>query len=535
MPRDPDKDFLPFQEGKRMLGGSSPVLDKNNKVISLLTDATKKLAKEVNEGVTGLTEARVTVGGALLLVSRGLNQSNEIQKSALALGTDANRILKSNNALLTDLPGGTFLPLQERLKQLEVGFKENNAGLMDVAVRMRLSGQETKGLINAMSLLRFEGRINSESIGDLSIRLHDTARSNFVSMSALSKSILSLKNQMADLGLLGVSQQITEAKAMLVARLGIGTDQILTKSVNLLVGATQKDMAARLRLGIDEHSRRLASGRLNAKQTAEVILEAAFMAEKVQKRFLAGAGVLGFRQVGILKEVFGDPNIAALAAVADASRTQTTVNGKLSDITESLDARMQAILRPLQELVIQVLPIIISNLKLIISAMIGLKAALIINSVSQAGGIGRGIAKGGAGILAGLAKFGKIAGRFLLPFGVVGGAAFLALTFLPDLLKFIGVTGKKSEDHLKNISRSPGIIGQKPGTTSIRALHAEAMNEFGKRIDMALNKIIFSDPTTTTVNSEQLEHTKRMADSLDQISENTGRTSFSRVPLKGVR
>jgi hypothetical protein len=539
-----DDDFLPKYEG---VDSNEEIthraINRNTRALSDLEKSIKRLGNETEKASKSLFGINFKLAGVIGLATTIALKSNEIQRSALAIGTDSVRVLEDNNRLLADLPGGSFIPMVERIKQLELGFKDNNRGLMLTATRMKISGQSTDGLVKMMAAAMFQGRVSQEGIGNLAVTLEDTARRNFMSMGTLTQSIDGLTSEMATLGALGASEPVIKAVGDLTAQLGAGSKQQVEQLTKLMLDKSPQALVSRSILGIQRLSNELVNlrGLRDAPRALDILKESIVNVRKNTDGIRKGFGQTGIGplELGIVEQVVGDQRIFPIGNLMEALDRDHVLNRNISDIEASIEGQVKRLVAPVESLATHSMPLIISNLVGILGALVGIKAVLLLRSGSLLAGAGAGVATGKAAKAIGMTVGRRIMAGAAMLLGPIG-LGVTALLLLPDLLGLIGSKQKKTQGILQNIQNSPGITGKiagRPGQTRvpIPEQRRKIIEEHQRKVNTLIHKMIFTPPTPKEQdNSEMLDLARRQAEALDSISESARQSARnSRGAIKG--
>ena len=392
-----------------------------------LTHTLNRLLTRLEHSVTNavhLTATTAPIVAQITGLADSFYRAELLQTKSLALGLDLKKVLTANYETLKDMPGGAMYPLQEQIKLLEIGLKQPNKNLLELATVMKLTNQNSDLLISNMASLVAMGGITNKQISILSEDLNKTSNTYKISLDSLNRSIQQIIGNLPELNIFGNTQVVTNAVARVAGSFGELYIPQITKLIGIMVNGSDESINQLSRLGIRQQAFNLTQATTIAEAEADIRQAINIMAS--QSSLLAQTyKQLGPQGASIARTIYGDAldiGLSMSRALENGYGVQKELTGKLTNFTNSIQALTQAYIEPLQRLALNVLPPLIDTLIVLKAPLLGIAATLAGRGVVGLLGNVLGPILGGG--IFGAARFTSILGG-LLRLSLVGGAAAL--------------------------------------------------------------------------------------------------------------
>jgi len=306
-------------------------------------------------GLNKLNIAMFALGVSITLMKDAFDElieaTKEFQKVDERLVVINSNLRDNSVSQLTtsrDLTGG-LLTNTEVLTELRIaGFNDLNVSLVELGSRMKLTGQDTRGLIKASKDLATFGGVSSESLSEIADSMIETSLRNGVSLDNLVNNLTAInRNTSLDMRLL--SENSNDRLAEMTTMLGSMVDQQGQETVKLLMETMSKmdqaTVANLKRMGIaDEYFTLITQDqKLTQADVRGLISNLVKASKELQKGF---QGQKGLPEAALaLQAVGGDP-LKAVLAVADAIERGVRDTGGVDNTNFLLENLKQRFLAP---------------------------------------------------------------------------------------------------------------------------------------------------------------------------------------------
>lgn len=348
----------------------------------LLTRLEHSIANSIH-----LTAATFSIVAQITGLADAFYKAESLQVKSLALGLDLKKVITENKDSLDALPNLAIIPLQEQLKLLDIGLKQPNKSLLELATVMRLTNQNSDLLIENMSLLASIGGISNRQMGSLAEELNKTSNTYKISLDNLDKTISQLGNALPDLNLFGNTAVVEGALARVVGSFGALFTPQISRLIGIMVAGSDEAINQLSRLGIRQQAFNLTQAGTIGE--AEASIRSAIFNMADQSSLIANS----FKQLGpqgasLARSIYGDAfdiGLSLSKALENGYGQQKELGGKLENYTNSIQALTQAYIEPLQRLATNILPPMIDALIALRVPLLGLASVLAVESASRLG------------------------------------------------------------------------------------------------------------------------------------------------------
>jgi len=314
--------------------------------------------------VSGLGKTVAAVEGLKVVFSavgekmaESLKDITKVDQRLSVINLELQDVLQGNIGALEDTTGG-LTNATKALTELRVkGFNRNNKNLVDLATRLKLSGQNTEALFKiSQSLLGVGGATESaidqfaRNVTDLAIRFETTGDSIVSAVSKLSKNL-------ADLRVTGGVENVTNITAQLAASLGPELADQVGSFLSQLTSASA-DLNQVARLGIEDLLDQLISGAKISDPTA-FIAELLDTANRSTRAMVGETGEITQRQFKAVRGFVGDLGITSIGLNEAFTKALESANSQKegSDkISELIAVFKENVMAPFNQAVVRLQP-----------------------------------------------------------------------------------------------------------------------------------------------------------------------------------
>ena len=193
-----------------------------------LVSALKGLERGLSKSDSGITKFNSKVGifvytmkevgeimseAALRMTGAARELVEAEQRLATVNSTLSQATLKQVNEI-QGITGGSRLAAQAFTEFRIMGFKEVNANLIDLGNRMKLTSQNTDGLLKLGGFLLGPGGMNEKQIDALSKTIVDTSLKTGLALDDVVEGVATLSDNMASQAMMGTSARVAQAQAL---------------------------------------------------------------------------------------------------------------------------------------------------------------------------------------------------------------------------------------------------------------------------------------------------------------------------------
>ncbi len=266
-----------------------------------------------------------------------ISDSESRQVRSLAFGRDLKNVMGGKNSQFQSGIGGYNEQLEAELQLRERGFKEIGKPMRDLAVRLRLTGQNEAKLIDVLRENYVVGGVTAEGLDRLSDSLTKAYKEYGVKADILVHSISNLGNNL-ELNVLGASEQVKGAIIDLTKQYGDGSEGFIKHFVELSTDV--ENFANIVQGGIYKQVQVLLDSTSTQDQASKALEEAMYLiGSKVQAQtdILQKQGMPQQHILQILKNIYGDLGVISVPLM-NMEKLTAAQNSDIREANESFSA-----------------------------------------------------------------------------------------------------------------------------------------------------------------------------------------------------
>lgn len=168
-----------------------------------VSQVVKGLIGNLTNAVAALEVGFAVVTAALDRVNETLTEFNDVNNRLSVVNTNLGKLVSENSESLKSAEYGFSLATKALTELRVAGFDENNKNIVALISRFKLTGLDTRGLININKQLLGVGNVQERSLDKLNKSLLDNSIKFGISTQTLVESLGSLEKNLPTLGLTG--------------------------------------------------------------------------------------------------------------------------------------------------------------------------------------------------------------------------------------------------------------------------------------------------------------------------------------------
>jgi len=298
--------------------------------------------------VEGLKVVFSAVGEKL---ADSLKDITKVDQRLSVINSDLRSSITGNIDALEDTTGGLTQAAKALTELRVLGFEKNNKNLVDLATRLKLSGQDTAALFQLSQSLLSLGGLTEGSIDGLAKQVIDLSKTFGVTADSLVGAIDQLTSNLLDLNVLGGAEAAASFTANLAANVGQENAKLAGSFARTLtsVSTNQNQLAI---VGLEGLANQIATGATKGfGNQRDLIINAG---EQV-KSILGVQGNITLRQLQALRPIVGDVGVQAVR-LAEELKKGSAVQTFGDRIGELIAVVKENLLAPFNSSIVQLQP-----------------------------------------------------------------------------------------------------------------------------------------------------------------------------------
>lgn len=303
-------------------------------------------------GLTGVMEVTARTLGEVATKFGQINNLVKADQRLSVINQGLAENLMGNMDALKDTTAGLKNATLALTEFRVIGFKKTNKNLVDLATRLKLSGQDTKALFSVSKALLSAGDLTEKQIDSLAKSITGLSKSFGVTADSLIKSVAALSRNLPDLSVVGGTEAATQFATNLTASLGQGFGDLGASLAQQLTSANAD--ASQLALaGMLPFVDSVFRGQV---KTAREI-EDAFIQSRNQLRSIVGMqGEISFLQFQALRSQIGEVGVNIIRAGDRLLEKSEEASKPFDKIGELLAVLSQKFLVPFNNAIAKLAP-----------------------------------------------------------------------------------------------------------------------------------------------------------------------------------
>ena len=284
-----------------------------------------------------------------------LSKVTEVDQRLAVINSDFSELLEKNTEGLKDTTGG-LAQASRALTELRIrGFDKNNKNIVDLATRLKMSGQNTEAFFSLAERLISIGGLTEGAVDRLAGNIRDYSAAFGTSADSLISAVDKLSSNLADLTITGGVEAVSEGVAKLTAVAGPEASDIIGRAFQKLT-SLDVDLGQISRLGLVDALDRFTRGVGDPAENAAEILN---IASQNVTQILGEQGELNRISAQALRGTVGDLGVELrLAQEAYLKGLENASNGvSLEDrISELFGVFKERLLAPFNSIIAELQP-----------------------------------------------------------------------------------------------------------------------------------------------------------------------------------
>jgi len=287
--------------------------------------------------VEGLKVVFSAVGEKL---ADSLKDITKVDQRLSVINSDLRSSITGNIDALEDTTGGLTQAAKALTELRVLGFEKNNKNLVDLATRLKLSGQDTAALFQLSQSLLSLGGLTEGSIDGLAKQVIDLSKTFGVTADSLVGAIDQLTSNLLDLNVLGGAEAAASFTANLAANVGQENAKLAGSFARTLtsVSTNQNQLAI---VGLEGLANQIATGATKGfGNQRDLIINAG---EQV-KSILGVQGNITLRQLQALRPIVGDVGVQAVRLAEELKKgsPRETFGDRISELVSVIKENLLA-------------------------------------------------------------------------------------------------------------------------------------------------------------------------------------------------
>tara|TARA_R110000824_G_scaffold82361_2_gene206401 strand:- start:3847 stop:5964 length:2118 start_codon:yes stop_codon:yes gene_type:complete len=253
-----------------------------------------------------------------------------------------------NSKALINAEQGFGLAAQAMTEFRILGFKGSNKEMINLATRMKISGQDYGKMMKNFQDLLGKGGVNEKGIDHLAKTIKDNAIIYGTTTDSLIDALGALGKNLLDLNITGGSLAASETATKLAAMVGPAYAEEAGRFVSLIASMDKDKIDITARLGVEPWGDRISSNIVDSK---EEMINSLSMINSSLRSGVGEKGVVQRRSFGALKPVYGEAGILG-SILHDAAQKQLLASEKninvIDQIKETVEHLKATFMAPFQ-------------------------------------------------------------------------------------------------------------------------------------------------------------------------------------------
>jgi len=297
-------------------------------------------------GITGVLEVfGKAVGAVSAKFNESLRDTVKVDQRLAVINTSLEMAIVDNQEALEQSTAGLAEATKAFTELKVLGFQTTNKNLVDLATRLKVSGQNTAALFKVSEALLGVGGISEKAIDSFASDVTRLSTKFGVTADAIVRSVESLIDNIDALAVAGGAETSIAFATELTARLGQENQQLAARLVRQLTDPNINVNQAQM-IGLESAINQLQTGQGNRDIFADIEMAGSRLAQRLE-------GV-SLRERQALMEVYGE-GANTLIRVAEELRQARAVTGG-DKISELLSVITQDLLGPFNQAIQNMMP-----------------------------------------------------------------------------------------------------------------------------------------------------------------------------------
>lgn len=453
-------------------------------------------------------------------LNSSLNQFMQVNERLAVVNSNFSKESSRNAASLKGAEQGYGLAAKAMTEFRILGFKDANKGMIDLATRMKISGQNTGKMMKSFQGLLGKGGVNEKNLGGLAETITQTSLKYGVTTDGLIGALDNLSSSLLDSNLTGGTAAIAAATAKMVGLVGDANADSVKNFMRLVSSSKKEDIDVTSRLGIEGFGDDLAKGIV---PSITQIKDALSKASNATRSMIGKQGADGQRRtIDALREVMGETGPLAVSLQNAIGANQPKAEGIIDNIKNTFEHLKVTFLAPFQMALAEMGPSFKSMTKGLfmmggsVLNFVGAFSPLLIVVMDIVGGVAR------------------IFAAIIQAFSMIVDAIFAVLH--PVSTAWNWVVGREKEDApsmgMDKLGANNNSLNQAFGIESTVTRSIDSTNNLNKSLSTTSNNL----STHTKTSQMHITHTKKLTSTVGNVGQKLamGNPADGAVPWKKV-
>ena len=246
--------------------------------------------------------------GALTSSMKQLNSSlknfMQVNERLAVVNSNFRKEYSKNSDALHGAEQGFGLAAKAMTEFRVLGFKNSSKGMLDLATRMKISGQDTGKMMKTFQGLLGKGGVNEKNLGGLAETITQTSLRYGVTTDGLIGALDNLSSSLLDSNLTGGTAAIAETTVKLVGLVGEANAGAASQFIKLVNSSKKEQIDITSRLGIESFGDMINKGIV---PSLTQIKDAISKASNATRKMVGEEGAAGQRRtIDALRGVMGE-------------------------------------------------------------------------------------------------------------------------------------------------------------------------------------------------------------------------------------
>ena len=321
--------------------------------------AEKGFRTAAGESITNLSsrsqkilKAGAFATGALTNSMKQLNSSlknfMQVNERLAIVNTTFGKESSKTSAALRGAEQGFGLAAKAMTEFRILGFKDSSKGMLDLATRMKISGQDTGKMMKTFQGLLGKGGVNEKNLGDLAHTITQTSLKYNTTTDSLIGALDKLSSNLIDLNITGGTESTAAAAQALAGAVGPQLADQAGEFVSLLTSLDMENLNASVVLGLENVGDRLARG---DKVSGPELIKAMKTASAATRSMVGQSGDVSRRalsQLGTVVGKLGKLSVVLTDGISKQTEVAFSIGGVIDSIKGTFEHLKATFLSPFQ-------------------------------------------------------------------------------------------------------------------------------------------------------------------------------------------
>ena len=285
---------------------------------------------------------------SVLKLNNSFKSFLKINERLAVVNSNFRKEYAKNSSALHGAEQGFGLAAKAMTEFRVLGFKNTNKGMLDLATRMKITGQNSTKMMTTFQDLHGKGGVSEQGLGKLGKSITQSSLKYNTTTDSLIGAIGKLSENLLTLNFAGGTEATAEFTKQLAAMVGPAQAGMAGEIANLLVSTNEQDINRLALMNLEQFGEDLFNGQ---KKSNSEIRQAVDKMADFSRRQLGGEGQVGKRSFSALQPLVGKLGMLG-TALSKGIETQKNLGeasvGIIDSVKETYEHLKATFLAPFQ-------------------------------------------------------------------------------------------------------------------------------------------------------------------------------------------